>query len=97
MSLSFASRGHYDVAVTVTTDDPPQALLVELIGSPENEQWVWAPQPSPPDHTFPLPGNAVVTKSGKTYTITGNISPTEGVDPKPTGSPVPFETNVTCP
>lgn len=98
MSLSFGSTGHYGVVVTITADDPPQAIYVELDASvPENEEWVWAPQPSPPDHTFPLPGNAAVTKSAKTYQITGNISPTEGIDPKPKGSPVPFEANVTCP
>jgi len=44
-------------------------------------------------------GNASLTKSGNSIKITGNVSlmsdPTR--NPKPIGSPVPFEFDVTCP
>ncbi|MBV8862257.1 MAG: lipoprotein LpqH [Mycobacterium sp.] len=49
-------------------------------------QWGYAPG---------RPGNAQVTQSGNTYTITGTIPPIDS-DGLPSGSPVPFEVDANC-
>lgn len=80
---------------TVSDTDPPQVTGVTVNGPGSvngigRSQWTWGGS-----LRVPVPGNAEVSKSGKTYTFTGNLSPffVTGT----TGSPVPFEFDATCP
>ncbi|MDT5348085.1 MAG: 19 kDa lipoprotein antigen [Mycobacterium sp.] len=98
------SGNHTDISIQaardaqlarVTNSDPPQVERVSLSWAKTGNEYLVQPG---------KPGNGAVTKSGKTYKITGNIQPmswTPGGDPnsgnRPSGSPAPFEFDATCP
>jgi hypothetical protein len=72
-------------SVLVTNTDPPGVVNVDLHSYP-NKEWSW--------HQGQQTGDAVVTKNGNTYRVTGSIAPAGGsVD----ANPVPFEFEATCP
>lgn len=85
--------GHVATAV-VSNTDPPQLISVAVTqGSlSDSRTFSWTNHPNP---RLPEPGNAEVSKSGRTYKFTGNIPPHyNGIL---AGSPVPFEFDATCP
>jgi hypothetical protein len=67
------------------SSDQTQILDIELAQADLGKFWSWSPG---------APGNAQLTQSGNTYTVTGNIQPIVAQIP---GAPVPFEAEVTCP
>jgi hypothetical protein len=78
----------------VSDTDPPQVVSVSVAeggGAPQGHNWRWGGL----SHGPTIPGDAEVSKSGKTYTFTGNLSPFYITST--TGSPVPFEFDATCP
>jgi hypothetical protein len=67
------------------SSDQTQILDIQLAQATIGKFWQWGPG---------RPGSAQLTRSGNTYTITGNIQPIVAQIP---GTPVPFEVEVTCP
>jgi hypothetical protein len=90
-----ASGSNANADADVSNTDPPQVTSVSVIApgnTSEGTHWIWRVYPG---YGPNFPGNAEVSKSGKTYTFTGNLSPVFIVST--TGSPVPFEFDATCP
>jgi Mycobacterium 19 kDa lipoprotein antigen len=72
-------------AFIVLSSDQTQVQEIDLMQVQLGKQWSWAPGRA---------GNAQVSQSGNHYTITGDIAPS--LQGSPSGSPVPFEVDVTC-
>lgn len=78
----------------LSDDDPPEASKVRITDA-GGAKWYWTKSDD---------GDVTVTKSGSSYTITGNI-PFAGPQPSapskapdiPKGTLTPFEIDVTCP
>jgi hypothetical protein len=80
------STNQADPSVSASTY-PPQVASIELNWA--GKSWYWEKG---------LPGNAAATKSANTFGFTGNIPPVGGAySHTPTGPPVPFEFDATCP
>jgi hypothetical protein len=68
----------------VLSSDKTQIQDLDLMSL--SKQWGWAPGRQ---------GNVQLAQSGNTYSFTGSIQPS--VQGWPSGSPVPFEADITCP
>lgn len=91
VSLSVGSTALSGMAATarLTPGDSSTVTYVELsAGAPGGQSHVWHMLAS---------DKATAVKTGKTYKLTGTVTPTAAPTLDPTGPSVPFELDVTCP
>jgi hypothetical protein len=87
--------------VDIVWVEPGKVTKVDLSDGTTN--WLYFPADRPVFNRFgqqiggPLPGDAQFVLNGKTYQVTGHISPSNSYNKSAAGPPVPFEFDATCP